>query len=119
MQLIADRAPCAIGNTECSFITERIRVLIAAEFSPGCMEFPGHAEKLDAQRLRISGRQREMIITPTARRQRLQLQMAVHPGKVAPAARDVSAIMEDRQSRLDRFGRFLHPGRIIGVGSLP
>ena len=44
--------------------------------------------------------------------------MRVHGRQIAPSLRDMSPVVENGQSRLDRVNRFAHTARIVGVGFL-
>ena len=115
VHLIADRAFRAVCHTECFLIPECHRMLEAAEFAPGRVEFARHAEEILAECAGIRSGQRKMVIAPATGRQRLQLQMRIHIGEIPSAAANVTAVVEYRQSRLHLIA---HTSGIVGVHSL-
>ncbi|MNC33215.1 hypothetical protein D3C75_815990 [compost metagenome] len=100
MKLVADGAFGAVGETECGFKPQCVRMLVAAEFAPRGMEFAGHAEKFHAQRLGVPCRQREVIVAPASGGERFQLEMAVDMDKITAAPLLMTVVVIDRKTRL-------------------
>ena len=90
-------------------------MLESAEFTPGGVEFAGHAEELFAECPAVRGGEREVVVSPAAGRQRLKLKMGVDVGKIAAAAADMPGVVEDGKSRLNCVGAY--PAAVFGVAA--
>ena len=116
MELVTYRTFCAVGQAQGRLVTKGIFMLEAAEFAPTGVEFTGHAHHFHAQTATVGRRHGEMVITPAAGGQRLQLQMGIHIGQIPPAGDNMAAIVEHRQARLHRVNGLTDPTGVVGVG---
>ena len=79
VKLVADAAPGSGGQHGAALVTQRIGVLEAAELPPGAVELPGHTGEFEAGPTGERGRLREVVVSPAAGGQALQLQMREIP----------------------------------------
>ena len=100
MQMIADRAFGALREHRAALVEQRLRLLVAADLAPEVVEFSGHAEELDAERIDVAGADRKMLVAPEGGRQRFDLEVAEIFQDVAAAAADMAEIEEERAFRI-------------------
>ena len=102
MKLVADAAFRPLSQHCGALVTERIRMLESAEFTPRGMEFSSHAEEIEIKFPAIGGRHRIMVIAPAAGRQGFQLQMAEIRQDVTISGGHIAAVVENRHIRVER-----------------
>ena len=96
MELVADAAFRAVGQHRGALVAQRVRMLDPAEFSPGGMEFPGHAEKVQPKVPAVGGRHRVVVVPPAAGRQAFEFEVAEMFQDFRVADRHVAAVVEHR-----------------------
>ena len=76
-------------------------MFVTAEFAPGGVEFPGHADKFKRQFPAVGGRYREMVVTPASGGQAFQFEVAEIRQDFAVAARYMAGVVENRHIRVE------------------
>ena len=96
VELVADAAFRAVGQHRGALVAQRVRMLDPAEFPPGRMEFPGHAEKVQPEVPAVGGRHRVVVVPPAAGRQAFEFEVAEMFQDFRVADRHVAAVVEHR-----------------------
>ena len=78
MQLIAYAHTRSVRKIQRGFEPKRFGVLIAAEFAPTAVKFARHTDHVFVLPAQIRNHCREIIVTPTARRQRFEFYLVVY-----------------------------------------
>ena len=124
MKLVADAALGTKGEHRRALIAQGVGMFITAELAPRRVELAGHAKEIKRQIAGVFGRHREVVVTPTASGERLQLQMAEIRKNIMPTTRDVTGVVEDRHVGAQGFrglgGAFIvflqrQPRRLLAI----
>ncbi len=101
--LVADGALRAPGEHRGALVAQRVRVLEAAELAPALVELAGHPEVVQSEALDELRAEREVVVAPAARRERLELEVREERKEAARAElrSDVAAVVEDTHRRIE------------------